>query len=317
MRLFLALAAALIALVPPALTAGGPGAGGIRATPVRFDPGDPARDRVGRLRWLGGWALRSQDRRFGGFSALGVMGPGRLVAISDSAIVARLTVGHGVAGTVAPLPAAAGALKQNKDAESLAHDPSGGGWWVGYEGANAIVRYSTALDRREAEARPPAMAGWPPNGGPEAMARLPDGRLLVMAEDAPSADGGRDALLFPRDSTADGAATPLRFTYRPPPRQSPSGAATLPDGRVLVLNRGVRIGMPPFVATLTIVDPRAIRPGAVVAGTHVATLAPPLTVDNMEGVTVSREGGRTIVWLISDDNFLPFQRTLLLKFALE
>jgi hypothetical protein len=32
---------------------------------------------------------------------------------------------------------------------------------------------------------------------------------------------------------------------------------------------------------------------------------------------VSREGGRTILWLASDDNYNKLQRTLLLKFALE
>jgi hypothetical protein len=36
----------------------------------------------------------------------------------------------------------------------------------------------------------------------------------------------------------------------------------------------------------------------------------------MEGVSTTVENGRTIVWLVSDDNFSPLQRTLLLKFAL-
>jgi hypothetical protein len=37
----------------------------------------------------------------------------------------------------------------------------------------------------------------------------------------------------------------------------------------------------------------------------------------MEGISVTREGGRTIVWLTSDDNYSPLQQTLLLKFALD
>ena len=49
---------------------------------------------------------------------------------------------------------------------------------------------------------------------------------------------------------------------------------------------------------------------------EIARLQPPLTIDNMEGVSVTVENGRTIVWLASDDNFFPLQRTLLLKFAL-
>jgi hypothetical protein len=37
----------------------------------------------------------------------------------------------------------------------------------------------------------------------------------------------------------------------------------------------------------------------------------------MEALSVTRELGRTIVWIASDDNFSPLQRTLLLKFALD
>jgi hypothetical protein len=37
----------------------------------------------------------------------------------------------------------------------------------------------------------------------------------------------------------------------------------------------------------------------------------------MEGIAVHRNArGETIISLMSDDNFLPFQRTLLLQFAL-
>lgn len=314
MRPFLAFLAALIALLPPALSAGAGHDMDVRATPVPFDTSDPKRRASGRLRWLGGWALTSGDRRFGGWSALGVAGPGRLVAVSDSGLVAWLETGRGVTGTIATLPSDAGALKQGKDAESLT-PAADGSWLVGFEGRNAIVRYDSRFRRRLAEVLPPAMSAWPVNGGPEAMVRLADGRLLAIAEEQPGAEGGREALLFPRDPTT-GTTAPVRFTYRPPPRLSPSDAALLPDGRVLVLNRGVTIAVPPFTATLTIIDPRRVTPGAVVTGEVVGTLAAPTAVDNLEGVAVERIGGRTIIWLISDDNFLPFQRTLLLKFEL-
>jgi hypothetical protein len=34
----------------------------------------------------------------------------------------------------------------------------------------------------------------------------------------------------------------------------------------------------------------------------------------MEGLAVTQEAGRTILWIASDDNLLALQRTLLLKF---
>jgi hypothetical protein len=64
------------------------------------------------------------------------------------------------------------------------------------------------------------------------------------------------------------------------------------------------------------IDPRAIAPGAVLVGQEIARLAPPLSLDNMEGLAITEEAGQTMVWLISDDNFSPLERTLLMKFAL-
>jgi hypothetical protein len=41
-------------------------------------------------------------------------------------------------------------------------------------------------------------------------------------------------------------------------------------------------------------------------------------IDNMEALSVHRDsGGALVLTLISDDNFSPLQRTLLLQFTLE
>jgi hypothetical protein len=72
-----------------------------------------------------------------------------------------------------------------------------------------------------------------------------------------------------------------------------------------------------FTATIAIVDlPSTLEPGMTLKARTLARLAPPLLADNFEGIAVSREGGRTILWVISDDNHEFFQRTLLLKFGL-
>ena len=55
----------------------------------------------------------------------------------------------------------------------------------------------------------------------------------------------------------------------------------------------------------------------MIRGRSIAALAPPLVHDNFEGMAITREGGATILWLVSDDNQSMLQRTLLLKFALE
>jgi hypothetical protein len=291
----------------------------ITAESVLLDPADPARDRVGALRYLQGWVLRSRDSRFGGISDLAVHG-NRLLGISDTgtAIAFSLRNGRIADGAIRDLPAGPPPflLKQDRDSEAFAVDPERRHIWIAFERHNEIWRYDAALGRAEGHVAPAAMQDWPLNGGPEAMIRLPDGRFMVFAEDAPGAAPNTHALLvFPGDPVAD-QRPPLRMSYRPPAGYVATAVAALPDGRLLVLNRRFRI-TEGVSATLAIVDPKAIAPGAVLEGRELARLAPPLTVDNMEGLAVAQERGRTIVWMISDDNFLALQRTILLKFALD
>lgn len=291
----------------------------ITATAVPLDAADPARRRVGALRYLQGWVLHSRDARFGGISDLAVAGD-RFLGISDSATAISFDVQGGRigGGAIRDLPAGPGGfqIKQDRDSEAFTTDPAHRHIWVAYERHNAIWRYDAALGRAEGHVEPAAMRDWPLNGGPEAMIRLPDGRFMVFAEDAPGAEPDTRALLiFPADPVAD-RRPPIAMSYRPPAGYVATSVAMLPDGRLIVLNRRFRL-TEGLAAALSIVDPREIKAGGILEGREIARLVPPLTVDNMEGVAVTQERGRTIVWLISDDNFLPIQRTILLKFALE
>lgn len=290
----------------------------IRSEPIALDPTDPGRRTVGALRWLGGWRLTSPQPEFGGISSL-VLEDGGFLAVSDEgwAIRFRMTADGGIGdGRFARLPEGPPnqRVRPKLDSESLAVDPAEGRIWIGFEGANAIWRYSPGLAQAEAHATPEAMRRWPGNMGPEAMARLADGRFIVFGE-ATRGDGAAEALLFPHDPTSPRAA-PIRFYYRPPEGFSATDAAALPDGRVLVLNRYYTL-LGGVKAALTVLDPVEIATMNVVEGREIARLAPPLSVDNMEALIVAQEGGRTILWLASDDNFNPMQRTLLMKFALE
>lgn len=301
----------------------------MRAVPVLLDAADPAKRRVGALDYLGGVALTSRDPAFGGFSALAVAGD-RITMLSDGGNVVRFRIDarmqpHGVRFANLAAGPGTGWDKRDRDSESLAIDPISGTAWVGFENANMIWRYAPGFARTEAAAAPAAMAHWPRNGGPETMARLPDGRFVVMSETGrlPSEDwhGGeaarrhtRAALLFAGDP-ADPRAHPARFAYMPAPHHDPSDAAALPNGDVLVLDRRFRLPYR-FSATISRVKAGQIRPGALVRPERLAVLDSPLVHDNYEGVAVSQEGADTIVWIISDDNQSLLQRTLLLKFRL-
>ncbi|WP_246623366.1 esterase-like activity of phytase family protein [Sphingomonas colocasiae] len=292
----------------------------VSAIPIPLDASDPKRVRVGRLHYLKGWRLENPDPAFGSFSSM-LVSDEALLLLNDAGGYVRLARGPGDtigAAKFGDLPDGPGDpyLKRNRDSESMTVDPRTGAIWVGFESRNAIWRYAPGLARAEAGRRPPEMRKWPGNAGAEAMARLSSGRFLVLSEGGKAPPGADAALLFDRDPT-DPAAKATRFYYRPPSGFRVTDAAELPDGRVLVLHR--RLGVwPLFTAKLSILDPKTIERDGLASDEEIATLAPPLAVDNMEALAITREEGRIIVWIASDDNFgTPFQKSLLLKFVLE
>ncbi len=305
----------------------GPALGGsdtmvIEAEPVTLDEDDPERSRVGALEFLAGWELSSDNADFGGISGLALI-DGAFLAIGDSGGVFRFRFDE--AGAIAdthigllatgPEPEGVFVDKSDRDAESLAHDPETGRFWIGFEHANAIWRYDDALAGSDSHSAPEAMAGWPENGGPEALVRLPDGRFLIFSEEGQGPRGSRAVLLFAADPADPDGAPPALLGYRAPGRHSPTDAALLPDGRLVVLNRFFT--MTEGVSVIVdIVDLEGMEAGAILAGREIARLDPPLTSDNMEAIAVTEEDGETILWIASDDNFNPLQRTLLLKFRL-
>jgi hypothetical protein len=291
----------------------------IALKPLLLDNNRPQIRRVGQLEFMAAWELGSGNQNFGGISALTALTDGRFVGTSDAGTL----IGFGLANDdridrpfIAPLPNAfdKGLGYADRDSESIAYDPASGRFWVGYEGKAAIRRFSPGFARTEAVAYPIAMQKWGANSGAEAIIRLNDGRFAAFSEGFDRPDGSYEALLFAGDPAEHGTRF-FRFGYAPPKGYQITDATLLPDGRVLTLNR--RVAIPEgFTAIISILDPSQIIAGATVTGTPIAVLAPPLLVDNMEGITTTQERGRTIVWMISDNNFNIFQRTLLMKFAL-
>ena len=301
------------------------------ATRVPLDPADPRHVRLGALTYLGGVRLRSIDPAFGGYSALSVAtrpDGNRFTMLSDGGNVVSFTMGDDWRPRrlrFLNLPAGPGIGwdKRDRDSESMAVDPGNGRIWVGFERHNAIWRYAPGFAKAEAQREPEEMANWPANGGPESVARLPDGRFVVIGEErhvprqrwrGSEADRlqSRDALIFPGDPIV---TPPAHFAYLPDGRYDPADATALPNGDLLVLDRAFRLPYR-FSNRLSLVPAAAIRPGRVVRGRLLALLDSPLIHDNFEGLATTQEDGATIVWMVSDDNQSLLQRTLLLKFRL-
>ena len=277
---------------------------------------------VGRLHFLGGLDLRSAEPAFGGLSGLDVTDDGRLTAVTDrghwfTASIVRDRTGRLVDLTdpaLGPLldPQARPVAGEWRDAEALERMP-GGDWLVSFEGRHRVWRYAAETGGLQGRPTPfptpKGIAAAPLNGGLEALTPLPDGRVLMLAESLRRTGGSRAGWLVGQRTEPLGYRTERDF--------KPTDAALLPNGDVLVLSRYFKL-LGGFKARLERIPAGAIQGGAVLKGELLARFAPPLTVDNFEGVAVARDGdGATLVYILSDDNFHFLQRTLLLLFRLD
>lgn len=290
----------------------------IELVPLRLDASKPDHRKVGALTFLNGWELRSNNSDFGGISALSALGDNRFLAVSDAGTLIGFTLANGKMerSFIAALPGAQGEQLdfRDRDSEGMAYDASSGHIWISYEARHAVRRLSPSLGRVDGVTRLPFTKDWRANGGVEAIARLNDGRFVLFSETHQRADGSNSAYIYSGDPVEQGVRY-TSFGYRAPKGYRPTDATVLPDGRLLILNR--RIAFPQgFSAKLAVLDPTEIQSGEVATPKVIARIAPPLLVDNMEGLSVTQENGRLIVWMASDNNFTALQRTILMKFAL-
>ncbi|TNE63484.1 MAG: hypothetical protein EP335_09425 [Alphaproteobacteria bacterium] len=292
----------------------------VHAEAVPLDPRDPNRRDIGALTYVAGWSLRSPDPRFGGWSGLVVTDGGRkLVAISDQGdwLSAKLDISapNPLSDSVLqPLdPNLPGATKIAFDSESLIEAPDGG-FLVSFEQMHRLLRaspggpisntpYNKIID----------FEGVHSNSGMEAISFLNDGRLMVMFETPLKGEEGSDSRLtgWVGDEAGGG-----RFWFQRPKDYSATDAATMKNGDMLLLMRDYS-PLRGVSAKILRIKGADIKAGATITGEELATLKPPLTVDNMEGLAVvERDGQPPLLFLISDDNFRMTQRSLLLVFQL-
>jgi len=277
--------------------------------------------RVGALVYRGGLELRSSDVRFGGLSALDVDRSGsRLLAVTDKGYWVELSLVHGAGGdllgigraSIGPLDnLEAGIIGGSAlgDAESIA--PTEDGYAIAFESGHRIWNYRRDRDSRPERPRPlrppPGLQTAPVNGGIEALATLSDGRIFALTEKLDVDDRHVRGWISHR-----GEWQSLR--YRRFGQFVPTGAATLGNGDLLILERRFT-WLGGFASRIVRIRRGDIRAGATLDGMEVARIERPLTIENFEGIAVRPlPGGRAHIYLISDDNFLVLQRTLLFMF---
>ncbi len=291
----------------------------LTATPIVYPPGAGDERRIGALEYREGWILDSSYTGFGGFSGMALIGPRRFLLAADTGTLTGFTLAPDGAITrpfIAPVKDGPGDPKNkfNRDLEALTASPDGETFWVAFEHVNAIWKYRTAFSVVAGEAYPPLMRDWPKNSGPEAMTRLADGRFLVLSEGQDEDPRGLAAILFLGDPTQTPDAA-IPFFYDPQGKGKPTDAVELPDRRILILHRQLsfREG---FVSTIAIADLEGLGKDDVLRSRTVTRLAPPHITENFEAMTIEREGRDWMLWLVSDDNQMGFQRSLLVKYRI-
>ncbi|MSO70700.1 MAG: esterase-like activity of phytase family protein [Alphaproteobacteria bacterium] len=304
--------------------------GGANADPL--PPEEAGRFAAPGITYRGGASLHFLGIEFGGLSALAVLDGGhRALALSDAGHWFELALNYDTAGNLAdakllrhgPVVDAAGkppASKRAADTEALAALLDGG-FAVAYEQQHHIMRFPPSdppLSRPPvAFATPEGLSRAPANGGIEALAALADGRFIALAEalPAPAAFVGDRTGSWGRGWIGDGQSW-ASFAYALEAGFAPSDATVLPDGDILVLERA-RLSLVGFAIRLVRLAPGELGPGRAVTGREVARLSLPFVGDNFEGLAARRAAdGRTLLYLVSDNNFSPLLRTALVMFEL-
>lgn len=291
----------------------------VTAVAKQFNTEDPAQDRVGRLLWRTTLELESPDTRFGGFSGLLVSGDGRqLLAVSDKGHWLKADLDSNGAGTPTGLSGAElfplrdesgaelGTQKERGDAEGLARGADRR-LLVSFERDHRILAYTDPTSAAEVLPTDFGLTAGS-NEGVEGLESLRGGDLLALVEGAAGAPG-RGFLRH------NGVWSPL--AYQRSRSLLPVGATAAQDGRVYVVERSWSMigGLEIRVVRLAA---GSVAPGAELKPEVLAAMTPPLLIDNFEAIAARvTPGGETLLYLLSDDNFNPVQRTLLTVFAVE
>lgn len=305
----------------------------VAATPIAIkssqnilDAGDTERTVFGKLIYISGIAMQSDNPDFGGISGLQVSKDGaRLLAVTDTGkwITANLLLDKGrlkgLSGSeLSPMQGEDGkplSGKYEADAESLTAAQPGnlmGPLYVSFERDTRVLYYRKGVhdDKPVRLPMPEGLSNAPKNAGLEAFDRRPDGDFIALTEGMLDAEGNHEGWLI-------GKSGPQGIRLRRAGSFTPTDLEFLPDGDLLVLERRYSLLGGPGMQIRRI-QADSILPGALLDGEVLINLTSKHGIDNMEGLAAhANEAGEIIIYVVSDNNFNKLQKNLLLMFRLQ
>jgi len=286
---------------------------------------------LGKLIWRGGISLASVNQDFGGLSSMGfVDDEGRLVFVSDrgnfvtgqliydednrpfNLVGVRMTPIENSSG--APLP-----RQFARDAEALdvvVRDGVPSAIRVGFENLTRVADFELVNGVPQGPAREVSIPQWisdiRTNESIESLCIAPPaspvaGSTLIILESVIDSAGNHSAYLLGRN---DRGALSLSVNAG----VNPTDCAFMPNGDLLVLERGVSLFA--FVMKLRRIPADQVKAGQVMSG-EILLEAAGSDIDNMEAVAVhTAPDGELRITIGSDNNFNSWERNLLLEFSL-
>jgi hypothetical protein len=287
----------------------------------------PTEIRFGQFEYIGGMELRGAHANFGGISAIRVAADGeRFLSVTDTGdwITGRISYRDKKPSGINEVmisPTLGPDGKRNKDnglwdSESIARD--GDQVFIGVERDHSVLAYDFAKGGIRAIGKhvplPSYVRNWPDNRGIEALGIMPAvsqyaGRLIGLSERSGGREDATEGFVMNRDGSES-----FRFSLHRSDGFDVTDLDFLPSGDLIVLERffspirGVAMRLRRFKSM-------TIQPEAILDGETLLIADSRFHVDNMEGLSIHRNGeGDTVFTIISDDNFSVAQRTLLLQF---
>lgn len=267
---------------------------------------DPSLREIGNFKW------DRAEQWFGGLSGIEVSDDGTTATfINDrgSLLQTRINRTNGVISSVDLVsrillshPNGDPLKGDERDTEGLAIGNNGDAY-VSFEFRDRVTTLVTDSGATASLPRHPDFDGFNTNSGLEALAIHPDGTLYALPE-RPTKNSD-----FTPIYRYDGTRWTIAYKIPPKGAYLPVGADFDAQGRMYLLERALTpLGFSSRIRRVTLTPTRAT------GLTLLATL--PGAYDNLEGISVWNDAnGITRLTLISDDNFLPVQRTQIVEFS--
>lgn len=301
----------------------------INTTQIENFTGVAYGQKVDKLVWRGGLVMTSPIPEFGGLSGITFTGANQLAMVTDQGnfisghlIYDEAGVPLGLGGVdIHPIQNSKGVELPRKFArdaeaiETIVRNGAPAAVRVGFENLTRVADFALTKGIPGGAAREVAIPQWLSNlrnnSSLEAVCIAPPaspvaGSTILIAENARSNSDYSAFMLGNRDRG--------ELAINRTPGLDPTDCAFLPNGDLLVLERGVAFLA--FSMQVRRIPATEVRPGNKLTGEVILSVSGG-DIDNMEGIAVhTGPNGDTRITIISDDNFNDWERSLLLEFSL-